>query len=171
MMIRRTRMRHRVAAMVTSLALVACWEGLGPRGATLSAPSPRELVVQLTVEPTSVANEYIMRGGARAGKDVDAPSAFRATLLLPNGAVVIGDVAVGHAMLAVTNVVGDSVRIAGATPEVSGSNELFALRLRAPSIEALDGAWIDIHELVNAKGTDLRPTLRVISRPARVTMR
>jgi hypothetical protein len=154
---------------VAAAGPIACRESLGPRGAALEAPAPRQLIVQLTVEPTESAAEFIVRGVARVGAGMEAPAAFRATVHLPAGVVVVGDEPGDAKMVTAMNVVGDAVRLAGATPEGDGSTELFALRVKAASVDLLDGATIVVHELANARGWDLRTALRVAARPARVS--
>jgi hypothetical protein len=151
-----------------ALGMGACREGIAPGARTLTVPAPQQLLVQLSVEPHGATGEYLLRVVTRSGAGVREPSAYQAQLHLPPGALVVSDVMTATGMIVAARLDGNVLRVAGARVEASGASELFAVRLRAPSIESLDEATVALSELVDAAGADLRPTLRIVDRPARL---
>jgi hypothetical protein len=153
--------RFVLLAPLVAVAMLGCHDD-GLTVAHGPAPLVQQVVAFLHVEETPSSTHFLLRARVRATGGVALPSAFLARVrLAPSIAFVSAPPGDGSVLQAI-NVVGDEVRIAGAS--ASGLDHLFTLQLTAASRDALDAASLTIDELRDASGNDLRPVLRVATR-------
>jgi hypothetical protein len=125
-----------------------------------SSPKPSSAVAFLEIASAPGDGQFIARARVWVGPGLRTPSAFVVSLVLPRG--VTADSALmpsnGDGMR-LANVVGTEVRVAGAL--MTGTEELFALRLQSAERATLSHVRLVIHELTDERGFNLGAVVRV----------
>lgn len=152
-----------------SLLLVlaaACRDPLRPVGAlTTIAPTAYEVTVQ--VEPGASPDRHVIRVRWRSGESAAPLGGFRATLLLPDGVTVRGDVANQESargdLLRVLHTQGARVMATGAATQGFVLGDLFVVEVQATAAQ-LRGVRLDLQDVVDQSGGNRRSAVRVVER-------
>jgi len=120
------------------------------------------IVAYLIATPTPEPNEYIVRAVARHGVALEDAGSFVAALRWASATVTFVADASDGAAVRVVAPSATTVRVAGASDQGIASGELFAVRVRAPASEQVNGLRLEITDLNDRSGVSMRSALVVV---------